>query len=48
MKTGIIKGFFFVIAAMAMLGLANRLWAVEAVSEESREPAEDEIKQLEA
>ena len=48
MKTGIIKGFFFVIAAMAMLGLANRLWGVEAVSEESREPAEDEIKQLEA
>ena len=47
MKTGIIRGFFFLIAAMAMMGLTNRLWAVEAVSEESRVPADDEIKQLE-
>lgn len=47
MKTGMIKGFFFVIMAMAMMGLTNKLWAVEAFPEDSRQPADDEIKQLE-
>jgi len=48
MKRGMIKVFIFVIVAMAMMGLTNRVLAAEAVYEETAEKAADRIKQLEA
>ena len=48
MKTGIVKVFFYVLAAMTMTEFTNWVWAVEALSEEGVEPAADGIKQLEA
>lgn len=47
MKTGIIKGFFFVMAAMTMMGFTNMVSAVEALSEETAVEKAGGVKSME-